>query len=437
MHKFFPFPLILALLLTGGCLVTDSSYSRLAPGIWRGVLVLDPVKIPVRKRDTIFVLYEQFKPGELPFNFEVTYTDDDNFYLEIMNGSERIRCDSIRFGHDRRTARDTIRIDFPEYQSYIHADVRGGVMDGEWVVTTKEDYRIPFYAKAGQDFRFTNLNEPPVADLSGDWATNFGVDTDTPEKAVGEFRQEGNRLTGTFRTETGDYRFLEGTIQGRKFWLSCFDGAHAYLFSGAVQGDSLQGEFRSGTHFRNLWSSWRDPAFKLADPDSLTTLSGDAGLIRFDFTSPEGRQVRFPSPAFDNKVKIFTLMGTWCPNCRDEQTFLANYLRQHPEQARDIAVVGFAFERYKDTTQANAHLRTYRERLGLPFDLVLAGSATKADASGVFPMLSAVSSFPTMIILDKNNQVRRIHTGFEGPATSRYADFQKEFEALMNQLTQQ
>lgn len=421
-------------LFAGGCITTDTAYSRVAPGVWRGVLELEKYRVPVADKDTVYILYDQFKAGDLPFNFEIKYEDDQRFYVEFINGTERIRCDSVGFGRDRRTARDTLTIWFPEYQSYLHAEVRGGAMEGEWVVTTKENYRIPFYAKAGQGHRFTTLTEPPAADLSGDWATLFGVDADDPEKAIGEFKQQNNRLEGTFRTETGDYRFLEGTVQGRKFWLSCFDGAHAYLFSGKVEGDSLQGEFRSGTHHRALWTAWRDPDFRLADADSLTTLKPDAGGIAFSLPTPDGRLLTFPSPAFDGKIKIFTIMGTWCPNCRDEGRFLADFMQNNPEAARDLAVVGFAFERGKDTTRMMAHLSEYKKQMGLPYDLVYAGKAGTAEAARVFPALENVMAFPTMIVLDKQNRVRRIHTGFDGPATSKYADFQRDFTALIETL---
>lgn len=435
-HRLLFFNLLAAfvVLSAAGCITTDTTYSRVAPGIWRGVLELEKYRVPVSKKDTIYILYDQFKAGDLPFNFEVKYVDNQRFYVEIINGAERIRCDSVGYGRDRRTARDTLTIWFPEYQSYLHAEIRGGVMEGEWVVTTKENYRIPFYAKAGQDHRFTRLTEPPTADLSGEWATLFGVDTDQPEKAVGEFQQKNNHLEGTFRTETGDYRFLEGTIQQNKFWLSCFDGAHAYLFAGAIQGDSLQGEFRSGTHHRALWTAWRDPNFRLADADSLTTLKAGTAGIAFTLPMPDGRRLTFPSPAFEGKIKIFTIMGTWCPNCRDEGRFLAEFLQKNPAAAADLAVVGFAFERGKDTTQMLAHLAEYKKRMGLPYDLVLAGKNSTAEAARVFPALQNIMAFPTMIVLDKQNRVRRIHTGFDGPATSRYADFQRDFTALIETL---
>ncbi len=381
------------------------------------------------------IVYDQFKPGELPFNFEVTYTDDTHFYLEIINGSERIRLDSVQYGRDRSRARDTMNVWFPEYATYLHAEIRGGVMVGEWVVTTKDNYRIPFYAHSGRGYRFSNLSEKPLKDLSGNWAAMFGVEKPAKEqeKAVGEFKQEGNHLEGTFRTETGDYRFLEGTVQGRKFWLSCFDGAHAFLFSGSIQGDSLQGEFRSGHKFQTLWTGWKDPSFDLGAADSLTQIKGGA-KIAFSVKNPAGKDIVFPSPELDQKIKIFTVMGTWCPNCRDEQVFLREFLKENPELAQEMSVIGFSFERFKDPAQANAQILAYKQKLGIPFELVYAGKASTEAAAQFFPALDKVMAFPTMMILDKQNRVRRVHTGFDGPATSRYAQFKTEFATLINSL---
>ena len=39
-----------------------------------------------------------------------------------------------------------------------------------------------------------------------------------------------------------------------------------------------------------------------------------------------------------------------------------------------------------------------------------------------------------MIFLDKKNKVRRIHTGFDGPATSKYGEFEKEFDILVKKM---
>lgn len=430
---FFAFAISVAMLISS-CISTPQTYTRVAPGIWRGVLSLEHYHVPVRDKDTIFVLHEQFKPGELPFNFEVNYTDEERFTVTIFNGEERILCDSIVYGRDRSQARDTFNIFFPEYQSYLHCEVRGGVMQGEWVVTTKQNYRIPFYAHAGKNYRFTPMKEIPEGDLTGSWATMFGVDgKEEPSRAIGEFKQEGNRLTGTFRTESGDYRFLEGTVQGRKFYLSTFDGSHAYLFAGSIKGDSLQGEFRSGTHYSTLWTSWRDPNFKLRHPDSISTMQAGK-TFSFSLATPEGQPRVYPSDHYAGKIKIFTITGTWCPNCRDEQIFLRDFLKNNPEAAKDVVVNGISFERTDDAAKANAQLQRYKATLGLSHELLFAGKTEKDAAAKMFPSLSSVEAFPTMIVIDKNDKVRRIHTGFDGPATSKFAAFSKEFEALIATL---
>ena len=97
MHKLLTGSLLAAivLLVFNHCVSADTEFSKVAPGMWRGVLELEHFSIPVNKKDTVMILYDQFKPGELPFNFEVKYTDQDNFYLEIINGSQRIRLDSV------------------------------------------------------------------------------------------------------------------------------------------------------------------------------------------------------------------------------------------------------------------------------------------------------------------------------------------------------
>ncbi|WP_182995323.1 thioredoxin domain-containing protein [Pelobium manganitolerans] len=50
-------------------------------------------------------------------------------------------------------------------------------------------------------------------------------------------------------------------------------------------------------------------------------------------------------------------------------------------------------------------------------------------------MLNKVMAFPTLIVLDKKGEVRKIHTGFSGPGTGRhYLDFTQEFEGLITAM---
>jgi hypothetical protein len=46
------------------------------------------------------------------------------------------------------------------------------------------------------------------------------VKGDGRDTTVGEFKQQVAKVTGTFLTTTGDYRFLEGTVSGDQLYLS-------------------------------------------------------------------------------------------------------------------------------------------------------------------------------------------------------------------------
>ena len=50
-------------------------------------------------------------------------------------------------------------------------------------------------------------------------------------------------------------------------------------------------------------------------------------------------------------------------------------------------------------------------------------------------MLNHVLSYPTSIFIDKKGRVRKIHTGFNGPATGdKYTEFKAEFESFVSEL---
>jgi len=428
------FLLLFFLLLQNSCLVVNNPHSGLAPGRWRGVLKLSQGPIaPPDESEFSRMQFEEVTEGELPFLFDVVYDEEDHFHIEILNGEENYRVDRIQIGRDPATARDTIRIDFPVYDSYITAFYENDVIEGKWVINFKDDYQIPFVAYFGRNERFTNLKKTPIMDISGKWEVSFGLDTEDPYPAIGEFQQEGNWLSGTFLTETGDYRFLEGTVQANKFYLSCFDGAHAFLFEGKITEDStLLGSFRSGKHYKTLWEGKRNPDFALRDPHSITEMKGGDSVVDLELEDTSGKLISLNAPEMEGKVKLIQIMGTWCPNCRDETLFLLDYLASHPDD--DLAVIGVAFERYAEKEKAMGALRRYVDNLGITYPILLAGLKDKATAEAVFPMLARINAYPTLLFLDRENRIQKIHTGFSGPATSEFVDFKTEFARYMEEL---
>jgi len=51
------------------------------------------------------------------------------------------------------------------------------------------------------------------------------------------------------------------------------------------------------------------------------------------------------------------------------------------------------------------------------------------------PALNGIAAFPTTLFIDRKGNVRKVHTGFSGPATGKFYDeFKKEFNRLIDQL---
>ncbi|MGB3144101.1 MAG: TlpA disulfide reductase family protein, partial [Maribacter sp.] len=129
------------------------------------------------------------------------------------------------------------------------------------------------------------------------------------------------------------------------------------------------------------------------------------------------------------------LMGTWCPNCLDETKFLVDYLQNNP--SKDIKVIGLAFESAKTKEKAFEGIERLKKRIEVPYPLLLAqyGSYDKKAAQEKLPMLDHILSYPTTIFIDKNGAMRRIHTGFNGPATgNKFVEFKSDFDEFINTL---
>lgn len=414
------------------CVEIANPYSKLPPGIWRATLQLDNQNfMPEEGDEEVITTVSDLNDSSLPFNFEISYGKDGNMIATFINGKERIKVENIDWGRNIKVAKDTLRFNFPEYDSFIKASYEDNAMEGKFIIKSKENYSIPFKAIYGQNYRFTPLKKEPTGDLSGKWECTFEKGTPDEYKAIAEFNQKGNELTGTFRTETGDYRFLEGTMQENKAYLSAFDGTHVFLFTmKLLENDELVGSFRSGRTYKSSWVAKRNNDFELQKPSELTYLNEGTKEIDFEFPNAEGNLVSINDPRFLDKIKIVTLMGTWCPNCKDEMIFLKEVSKKHSE----VEIIPIAFERYRDKNKAYEMIDKYEKTLSLPFPILYGGLASKKVASDAFPQLNKIISFPTLLILDKNNYPVYIHTGFNGPATSKYDEFKREFEEELEKL---
>ena len=114
---------------------------------------------------------------------------------------------------------------------------------------------------------------------------------------------------------------------------------------------------------------------------------------------------------------LIQIFGSWCPNCFDETNYLTNLYDTHSDQ---LEIISLGFETGKTTEDKIKQLKKYKSYMKVNYKLLIGGDACKSCATDMFPMLNKIISFPTLIIIDKKGEIKKIHTGFSGPSTGHY-----------------
>ena len=381
--------------------------------------------------------------GELPFGLRID-SGPQGLRAVVQNGPEEAPVSGVGLkGHE-------LVLRFDGYDSRIVATIEGDELTGRWEKRAKVGYAtMPMVAHRVDTelaFRFRPASEvglvtvaasaeSAVPSVSGDWAVAF-VDEDGTSPAEAELRQEGTRVTGTFRTPTGDHRFLEGSYESGILRLSAFDGAHAFLYQAhAEPGGTLRGDFWSRDSYHATWTARRAAEHEAVLPDAWKEvgLTNPEGKFRFRFPDLAGQPVTLDDPRFAGKVVMVNLFGSWCPNCNDEGPYLASLHKRYRD--RGLEIVGLAFEVTGDAARDREFVRRFGARYGISYPLLLAGTNDKEEAGAALPDLTRVASFPTTVFLGRDGKVRKIHSGFDGPGTGEhFAELKKEFEGLIESL---
>jgi len=197
----------------------------------------------------------------------------------------------------------------------------------------------------------------------------------------------------------------------------------------------MTGVFYSGNHWQEPFFARRNQNYELPEADSLTYLKEGFNGFEFSFPNIEGEIISLHDEYYKNKVVIVQIMGTWCPNCLDETKYYTQFYNQHENE--DIEFIALAFEYSKTEKKAWMAIERLKELVGVPYPILLAqyGTSNKKKANEKLPMLNHILSYPTTIFIDKKGKVRKIHTGFNGPATGeKYVEFKQDFEVFVGEL---
>jgi thiol-disulfide isomerase/thioredoxin len=375
------------------------------PGKWSGQLAMN---------DRLFI----------PFNLEISELKNKQI-IEIVNGKERI---TLQLSNDG----DSVIGRFPELDAFLKFDFsdNGEELRGYWLnLNKKTQTKIPI--NGWIEKTVTELASE-TSNINGKWKATFSPNSENRDVTVGIFEQTAGLINGTFLTETGDYRFLSGTVGAGRFSMSTFNGSWAFLFEGKVLNDSIYGKFYSGPNYQTEWIAVRDSNASLRDPSKLTFVDKAADFEFSKIKTLKGKLFDYKKVSKD-KVVIYQIMGTWCPNCIDELHYFKELHQKYHNQGLEI--VALAYEVGTNEKSQIKRLKAFKKRLSIPYEVFLAGTSSKEVASSQFPMLNAIMSFPTSVIVGRNGKIEYVHTGFSGPATGAvYEEYTREMDELIKTL---
>ncbi len=337
----------------------------------------------------------------------------DNGKGRLLNSVEVIAIDEIRIEGDKFV------IPLSIYPNHLEFKVEGDSLRGSWVKNKKD--KIEKYDLSGfkvQKFEETAPGSKPNNEIIGKWKVQFLDKNDKVEKlGMALFKVELNYVRGTIITETGDYRFLEGTFEGNNLYMQGFDGQFGFVLKGEYKDKKLNLMLYSGKTWNKKLMAVKDINFELSDPEKLTKVKGD-GVVKFEVEDLEGKKFTHEDPLIKGKPYIIQIYGSWCPNCLDEAKFLNAWKKK---VSTEIEIIPIGFEKANNKKEAIGHIKRKIDKLGLKYKFYL-GSYDK-DKVGVLDILSFLEnhlSYPTMIFVNRQGKVHKIHTGFSGPATEIY-----------------
>ncbi len=385
----------------------------LAQGPWLGVLVLDSTEVGM----------------EVPFNMNVIKHDDGTTTIDITNADEKISATEVTF------MGDTLIMKFPVFSSEIYATVGAETLNGFYYPKGKENGTFyKFYATKGVTDRFPNATEAPTANIQGRWDVMENLGTPDSTYMVGEFKQDGAKVTGTWLNTGGDMRYLEGKVSGNKLMLSAVDGAHTIIMTGDVTADGKieNGKFMGSPRWKSVWTATKNDNANLPSVESLIHLKKGPKTFEFACVNLSGDTIRLSDEQFKGKVVIVTASGSWCPNCMDENRFYGELYNKYKDKGLEI--VALCFEN-KDLESSKKGMERFANQTGASYTFLYAGPRGKETKDKVLYNLEGQVAFPTSIFINRKGEIVKLHTGFSGPGTGEhYTKLVEETTAFVEKL---
>lgn len=361
--------------------------------------------------------------ADIPFVVKFSYQDKKLIGI-LRNGAESIALDEIS------DTNGSISIPLQTYELSLELSVLSKNSVSGYLVRHNKNpiVKTPVIGTFGHKQRYDiDKNNKAMIDLTGKWSIDMVDEQGTKTSGIGKFVQKKNKLKGTILSPTGDFRYLEGYVNGNSFEAASFDGVYNYVLRGSVTNGKMEAALLS--NFRTKITGLMNPSAELPDAYKQTEMKD----LKFIFPDLKGQSVALTHEKFKHKPVIVQIYGSWCPNCVDEMNFLIPWYRQNAK--RGIEIIALAFERSLSIESATRQLLKVQKKLNVPYLILQAGSTSEDTPADKLPGLTNFISFPTTIFLNKKHEVVKVHAGFSGPSTGEFFEkWKEEFNQTVNQL---
>jgi len=184
-----------------------------------------------------------------------------------------------------------------------------------------------------------------------------------------------------------------GVVAGEKWW---FDAAACILIRAEAEQMILGGKTSPRPTMESLAAARiRNAPLK---PDSPETLVGQPIPGAFRLTLLDGGEFILPDEQ-NTDVLLLDFWATWCGPCRQVLPVLAEIAKDYADQGvRYVAV----------------NLREKPEDIGSYLESVSLDVTVALDTDAVMANAFQVHGIPTMVVIDRNNIIRKVHVGSGG-----------------------
>lgn len=350
----------------------------------------------------------------------------------LVNGDERVPSSTGSF--DGRK----LQLLFDYYDGELNAELNGDELRGQFTRQLRKSLLSrTLLARRGNPAKVEAqiASAEPGGDINGEWALRVGEgEKERIWRAI--FRQRGSEIVGTIIPLSGDWGILTGRIERGQVSLSKFDGINAYLFKAKLTPEGrLEGLINSERKVvaYKLDSDAGGMRARLPDPNQSMRMKNPSEPLRFRFQDVDRKQVSLSDDRFKGKVVIITIGGSWCPNCHEEAVVLNDFYERYRDQGLEI--ISLNYEYTGDVERDIEQMKIFIKRHSVQYPVLLAGTTDEGEIERTLPQLVNFGGYPSTIFVGRDGLVKRIHTGFEGPATGeRHVRLKQELDELVRSL---